>query len=515
MKILNKGATMMGNAVTVDTEKKTLWKRVFSEPPAKPVIESKDEIRKKYAFWRNSIFITSYLLYAIAYISRGSFTMAMPFMSQSIGVSSKDQGLILSIAALVYGIGRFVNGSIADRGNVKTSLPVSMFLAGLFSVGTALAPFLVHTGKWTHNMVVTYMCLFWGVSSWFQSALFPYCAKSLIRWFPNATRTTWWANFSTSHELGSVLVVLMSLPIARCTHALLGRYELESFFFVPFLFSSAIAIIGFFALQDRPTSIGLPDVEEICETNFAELTEEEREERSLEENLTYFQILKKHILRNKVMWNLAFIYFCVYIFRTGCISWIFKILVGTQTKSQSFSDMLGNVDHLAALKSAMPTVVGSLGIFLAPIISEKLFGGRRAAANFWGLSIAACAVFGFWLGSSVHSPIINPSLKNVIAFSSLGIAGFTINIPQLLVGGICAVESTSKKVAAAATGFASLSGYIGSSLSNLVSGSAVDYSLKKFGDARVLLICWGSIALLGAISCIPLWNVGARKEYSH
>jgi sugar phosphate permease len=506
---------MMGNTITTDAEKKTLWKRIFSEPSAKPVIKGKDEIRKKYTFWRNSIFITSYLLYVIAYISRGSFSMAMPFMSQSIGVSSKDQGLILSIAALVYGIGRFVNGSIADRGNVKTSLPTSMFLAGLFCVGTALAPVLVQTGNWTHTMVVTHMCLFWGVSSWFQSALFPYCAKSLIRWFPNATRTTWWANFSTSHELGGVLVALMSLPVARCTHVLLGKYELESFFFVPFLLSTTIAIVGFFSLQDKPTSIGLPDVEEICETSFAELTDEEKKEQDLEENLTYFQILNKHILRNKVMWNLAFIYFCVYIFRTGCLNWIFKILVCSQTKSQSFSDMLNNVDHLAALKSAMPTVVGSLGIFLAPKISDKLFGGKHAAANFWGLAIAACAVFGFWLGSSVHSPITNPAFKNVVAFSSLGIAGFMINIPQLLVGGICAVESTSKKVAAAATGFASLSGYIGSSVSNLVSGSAVDYSLKNFGDARVLLICWGGIAVLGAVSCIPLWKVGARKEYSH
>lgn len=505
----------MKNVVVTGTAKKTLWKRIFSEPPAKPVIEDKSEIKGRYVFWRNAIFITSYLLYMIAYMARGSFAMAMPFMSQSIGVTSVDQGWILGISCLVYGAGRFVNGSIADRSNVRTSFPMNMFFAGLFSAGTALAPFLVRTGNWPHNMVVAYMCLFWGLSTWFQSALFPYCAKSLIRWFPNATRTTWWANLSTSHELGSVLVVLISLPIARLTHTLFGRYELESFFFAPFFLSSLIAIIGFFALRDKPTSIGLPDVEEICGTNFAKLTEEEKKEQDLEENLTYFQILKKHILRNKVMWNLAFIYFCVYVFRTGCISWIFKILVDEQAKNQSFSDMLNNVHHLATLKSAMPTVVGFLGIFLAPVISDKLFGGKRAAANFWSLSIAAVSLVGFWLGNSVHSPITNSLLKEMLVFSSLGISGFMINIPQLLVGGICAVESTSKKVAAAATGFASFAGYLGGFVSHFVSGKAVGYSLKQFGDARLLLICWGGIALLGALCCVPLWNVGARKEYSH
>ncbi|GHV30106.1 hypothetical protein FACS189481_3880 [Clostridia bacterium] len=309
--------------------------------------------------------------------------------------------------------------------------------------------------------------------------------------------------------------MLIPLPIAKLTHMLLGGYELESFFFAPFLLSSLIAVIGFFALRDRPSSIGLPDVEEICETNFVKLTEEEKKEQDLEENLTYFQILKKHILRNKIMWNLAFIYFCVYVFRTGCINWIFKILVDEQAKNQSFSDMLNNVHHLATLKSAMPTVVGFLGIFLAPVISEKLFGGKRAAANFWSLSLAAFSMLGFWLGSSEHSPIANALLKNIITFSSLGISGFMINIPQLLVGGICAVESTSKKVAAAATGFVSCAGYLGAFVSHLVSGSAVNYSQTKFGDARLLLLCWGSIALLGALCCIPLWNVGARKEYSH
>ncbi|MDR1260434.1 MAG: MFS transporter [Oscillospiraceae bacterium] len=509
----------MARVAVMHEEKKHTrkWKQFFSEPPAKnQSLDNKLEIKKKYVFWRNSIFITSYILYVIAYMARKNFSIAMPFMENEIGINAADQGLILMVASFVYGIGRFVNGSIADRGNVRVSLPINMILAGGFNAAIALTPFLVNTQQLSHSAMVAYMCLFWGISSWYQSALFPYCAKSLIRWFPNATRATWWANWSTSHELGSFLAMNISLPIASLAYMCFGKYGLEAMFVVPFVFSLLIGIIGFFALRDRPVSIGLPDVEKICETKLEALTEEEKKEQDLEDNLTYFQILKKHILYNKVMWNLALIYFCVYIFRMGPVDWIFKILVGEQPRFGNFHEAVKNIDNLAALKSSMLCAIGFLGIFFAPIISEKWFKGRRAPANFWCLFVGAFSVIGIWLGSSPFSPVANmPFWKNVVTFISLGVAGFTVCVPQVLVGGISAVESTSKKVAAAASGFTGFLGYFGASLSQALNGKVLSYSMGKYGDARLVLFYWGAISLVGALLCIPLWNVRARKEYSH
>ena len=120
--------------------KKNLWQRIFSEPDAKPIIKNKAEIKKTYKFWRNSILITSYITYIVAYLGRKNFSIAMPFMNETIGITTKDQGIILAVSSIIYGLGKFLNGSIADRGNVRTSLPISLILANGFNVMVAIAP---------------------------------------------------------------------------------------------------------------------------------------------------------------------------------------------------------------------------------------------------------------------------------------------------------------------------------------------------------------------------------------
>ncbi|MDR1354501.1 MAG: MFS transporter [Oscillospiraceae bacterium] len=489
---------------------------IFSEPPAKPIITDTDEIKKQYTFWRNSIFIISYLIYVIAYMGRRNFSIAMPFMNSEMGINAEEQGLVLMISSFVYGLGRFINGSIADRGNVRTSLPKNIILAGLFNAGMILLPLLAQTNRVSHNVLVIYMCLFWGISNWYQSALFPYCAKSLIRWFPNTTRATWWASWSTSHELGSFLAMNISLPIAKATFLYFGKWALEAMFFVPFLLSSLIGIIGFFALQDKPTSIGLPDVEEICGTKAAKLTIAEKEQQDQEAGMSYYQILKKHIIYNKNMWNMGLICFCIYIFRMGPVDWLFKILIGEQVHSTNFLETIENIDSLAALKSSMLCGFGFLGTLFAPLISEKLFAGRRVPACFWCLAAGAVSVFGIWVGSSPFSPAIGHQLaKNIVIFLSLGVAGFGVCAPQVLIGGVVSVESASKRVGAAAAGFVGFLGYFGAAVSQIINGKLLVFSISRYGDARIILLYWGCIALLGAVLCIPIWNMQPRKEYSH
>ncbi|MBP0979881.1 MAG: MFS transporter [Oscillospiraceae bacterium] len=491
--------------------KKSFLKNIISEPEAKPIIKDKTKIKKDYYFWRNSILITSYVIYIVAYLGRKNFSIAMPFMKETIGITTKDQGLILAVSSIVYGIGKFINGSIADRSNVRTLLPINLMLANGLNIMIAIAPWIYKNYTPSHQMMVIYMCLFWGASNWFQSALFPFCAKSLIRWFPNSNRATWWARWSTSHELGSFLALNSTAYIASA----FGKFGFEAMFFVPFAIALIIGIIGFFSLRDRPVSIGLPDVEEICGTKLEELTEKEKQEKDQEEDSTYFQILKKYVLKNKVMWNLALIYFCVYVFRNGPIDWIFKILAGSAPKATSL-EALQNIDKLAALKTSMLCAIGFFGTFFAPLISEKLFKGRRAPANFWCLVIGAISVIGMWLGASPYSPIYNNEiLKNIVIFTSLGVAGFTVCVPQVLVGGICAVESSSKRVASAASGFAGLLGYFGAAFGHIINGIILDYSMQVFDDARLVLVYWGVVALIGALLCIPLWNTKANKEYSH
>ena len=493
------------------SSKKSFLNKLFAEPDPKPVIQDKKQINKTYLFWRNSILITSYIIYVVAHLGRKSFSIVMPFMESSIGITTKDQGLILAVSSVIYGIGKFINGSIADRSNVRTLLPINLILANGFNSLIAIVPWFYKTHAPSHTAIIIYMCLFMGASDWFQSALFPYCAKSLIRWFPNATRAIWWAKFTTSSSLGNFISLNSKAFIA----SFFGKYGFEAIFVIPFIISSLVAIIGFFSLRDRPVSIGLPDVEKIHGTKLETLNKKEQEEKDQEASATYFQILKKYVFKNKIMWNLALIHFCVNVFRSGPVVWIFKILVGSTPKANTL-DALQNIDKLAVFKTSILCVVGFLGTLFAPLISEKLFKGRHTPANFSCLLICSLSVIGMWLGSSQYSPIFNNEiLKNVVIFISLGVAGFAVCVPQVLVGGICAVESSSKRVASAAYGFAGSLGYFGAASGHFINGMILDKSISLYNDARLTLLYWGVIAIIGALLCIPLWNVKANKEYSH
>jgi sugar phosphate permease len=501
-----------GNSTAVSQQKRSLWKKIFAEPPAKPVTKNKKQILKDYKFWSTSIIVVSYIIYVVAYFGRKNFNIAMPAMNKAIGITNPDKGLILGIGSIVYGIGKFLNGTLADRGNVRTALPVQLFFACTFNSLLAIAPWIYTNYTKDHNIMMLFMIVFWSLSQWFQSALFPYCAKSLIRWFPNSTRARHWAAWSTAHEIGSAGGFVLSAYLGNA----FGANGYQAIFLFPVILSVIVGVIALFTLRDRPSSIGLPDVEEICGTKLEALTEKEKEEQEEEEKSSYFEILKKYVLKSKTMWNLALIYFCVYIFRNGPINWIFEIFskeaVGGGARAESLENL--NIDPKNAWFSSILCFVGAIGTFLSPVISEKLFKGRRAPANFWCLLIGAFSVIGMWLGASSLSPMNGP-LKTIIAIISLGVAGFTVCVPQVLVGGICAVESSSKRVASAASGFAGLLGYFGAAFGDILNGHIKDWSEAQFGDARAVLAYWGIIAFLGALLCLPLWNQKPNKEYSH
>lgn len=89
--------------------------------------------------------------------------------------------------------------------------------------------------------------------------------------------------------------------------------------------------------------------------------------------------------------------------------------------------------------------------------------------------------------------------SSLIDILLIGFSGFFTYGPQMLIGGVCAIESSSKKVASAVTGFTGTFGYVGAMLSGLGTGIVVD----KFGWNGALLF-WGLSALICAAICLPM-----------
>ena len=108
-------------------------------------------------------------------------------------------------------------------------------------------------------------------------------------------------------------------------------------------------------------------------------------------------------------------------------------------------------------------LLGIAGTICAGVISDKIFKGQRAPVNLIYL-----------LGVVLSLVLLKFNTISNLDFVLIGLLGAFTYGPQMMIGGLCAVESSSKKVASAATGFTGTFGYVGAVLSSGGTGFLVD-----------------------------------------
>jgi OPA family sugar phosphate sensor protein UhpC-like MFS transporter len=456
----------------------------FKEPAAAAAITDETEVKKTYSNYRLRIFYSCFVGYAMFYLCKKNIAAALPVMSAQLGYSNLELGIIGSSLYLTYAFGKFINGMIADRSDVRKFLPTGLILSAVANICFALSYFVFTPGKFTFfglpsaTLLLWAFAFFWGANGWFQSMGFPPVAKSLTYWFSNSERATKWALWSTSHQTGTFLAVILSGFV-------IAKFGWQAAFLFPAVTAILVALWLFNRLRDKPTSLGLPDVEDYYEPEKAAAAQPE------DDNTTYVEILKKHILTNKVLWALAIAYIFVYVIRFGTEDWIIKYLVEAK----------GNALELASMKLSFLPLFGFFGTITAGFMSDKAFKGQRAPINIIFLAGVVLCLTGLFLNRAVDAPVLwnNLTLVDIIDFVLIGFTGFFTYGPQMLIGGVCAIESSSKKVASAATGFTGIFGYIGAILSGVGTGLVVD----KFGWNGAIAF-WGLSAVLCAVICVGL-----------
>lgn len=446
----------------------------FKEPPAKPVTMNQEEVKKTYTHYRWRIFYSSFIAYVVFHICRKNIAVALPSMGKALNLSNTELGLLGSTLYVTYGIGKFVNGVIADKANVRTFLPTALILSAICNLCFVLSAVFITPGHVSFfglpsaTVLLWVMAFFWGANGWFQSCGFPPVAKSLSYWFSNSERGTKWSLWSTSHQIGVFAAVMVS-------GFAIDKFGWKAAFYIPAVICIITGLWLYDRLRDKPQSLGLPDVEKYREEPVACSSETEEEK----DNRSYFQIFKEHIIFNPVIWMLAIAYIFVYIIRFGTEDWLVKYLV----------EVKGNSLTLASSKLSSLALIGAFGAILAGVISDKVYKGNRTPINI---------IFLICLILSLLAFAQNPADNNFMDFVFAAMIGVFTAGPQMLIGGLCAVESSSKKVASASIGFTGIFGYVGAALSSGGTGFMVD----KFG--------WnGAIAfwLVSTMICIVICTV--------
>ncbi|MBE7709700.1 MAG: MFS transporter [Cyanobacteria bacterium SIG32] len=443
----------------------------FKEPPVQATIADAGKVKSMYAHWRLRIFYACFIGYTVFYLCKKNIAVALPGLSEEYGYSNTELGLLGSSLYLTYGIGKFVNGVLADGSDVRKFLPTALIMTAIANLCFGLSAVFVTPGEVsffglpTNTILLWLFVFFWGASGWFQSAGFPAVAKSLTYWYSNSERGTKWSLWSCSHQVGTFLSVIIS-------GFLVAHFGWKMAFFAPGILAIIVAIWLFDRLRDRPQSLGLPDIETYNEEPAAK-----KADAGEADNRSYAQIFKENILCNKTIWMLAIAYIFVYIIRFGAEDWMIKYL--NEAKDNSL--------ELAAMKLSSLPLVGIAGTICAGLISDKIFKGKRAPVNLIYLVGVVCCLL-----------LLKFNTISNIDFVLIGLLGAFTYGPQMMIGGLCAVESSSKKVASAATGFTGTFGYVGAVLSATGTGFMVD----KFG--------WnGAIAfwIVSAIICITICTI--------
>lgn len=429
---------------------KKVW-AFFKEPQSQEPINDSEKVSSMYKHWRWRIFYSSFIAYVVFHLCRKNIAVALPAMGKALNMSNTELGLLGSTLYVTYGIGKFINGVIADKANVRTFLPTALILSAICNICFVLSSVFITPGHVSFfglpsaTVLLWIMAFFWGANGWFQSCGFPPVAKSLSYWFSKSERGTKWSIWSTSHQIGVFAAVALSGLV-------IDKFGWQAAFYIPAIICVITGLWLFNRLRDKPQTLGLPDIEKY---NNEPVVEEEKDEKG---DVSYFKILKENILCNPVIWMLAISYIFVYIIRFGTEDWLVKYLV----------EVKNNTLPIASAKLSSLALVGSAGAILAGVISDKLCKGNRTPVNIAFLLLLILSLYLF-----ATNPTGKPIYEALDYVYAAMIGMFTAG-PQMLIGGLCAVESSSKKVASATIGFTGIFGYIGAALSAGGTGYVVD-----------------------------------------
>ena len=435
-----------------------------AQPDSPVVVADPAEVDRRYRYWRFRILSASLVGYAIFYVVRTNISVALPRMQTDLGYTKAQLGTILSVAGVVYGISKFINGFLGDRSNPRYFMAAGLLLCAgfnvLFGLGSAL----------------TVLTTFWFMNNWAQGMGFPPCARNMGYWFSPRERGTTFGIWHIGHTAGAALTSILTGLIIRQT----GEWRLC--FFIPAAIAVAGAVMLLVRLRDTPGSLGLPPVE-------VYKGEETAREVAVEVGAAepYWRIAMRYVLLNPFLWVISFANLLVYILRLATMNWGPTYLQQWKHVSPFTSAVLHSGNEFA----------GMTGALIAGYLADRYFRGRAGRVCVIAMVLMAAVVYLFW---------VTPPSRQWLLVPLYLAMGFLVYIPQMLIAAM-AMNLATKRAAAAAVGLTGIVGY----LSNIVSGWGIGAIADRhdWDAAFVLMIC---CAVATAALMAVTWNIGAHPR---
>ena len=417
------------------------------------VIASDERLRS----WQLRIFGLLWGAYASYYLCRVNFAVAQPLILREFPAWTNAQiGTIPSTYAVTYAAGQIVNGMLGERYGTRRLMTGALLIAAVSNLFFAFASSL------------NAMRVLWAINGWGQSAGWSLMVQTVANWNTSARRGTLIGRLSTCYQVGHVLSWLLA-------GALCDSVGWRAAFLAPGLFLLPVALVFFLFLRDSPGEADFPPVRDDLGPEPPPATPAGWEPTWRMLRLT---------LANRILWVLAGGYFVLNAVRYSFMNWTVQYM----------ADFHGRSIKNSVLTAIMIPLAGSLGAISAGWASDVLFGKRRAPV---------CVVMLVGLAATCGAMALVPPGSWRTSTLLLGLAGFMIYGPDMLMAGAATVDLSHPKAAAIATGFTTSVGALGAIFSGAGFGG-----LKDMAHGNWALVFWvlAALPLIPAALMLSIWN---------
>ncbi|BDB28623.1 MFS transporter (plasmid) [Cupriavidus sp. P-10] len=394
-------------------------------PPSTPSNQKTRRIQRMQ--WIAVLFLT--LAGMVNYLDRSTLSIANHSVSQELGLSASEMGLLLSAFSLAYAFSQLPIGVMLDRFGARLMLGLGMFMWSLAQLTGGLVSSL-------HQFIVARVFL--GIG---EAPQFPAGAKVVSEWF-------------AKHERGGPtgLFVASSTIAPMIAPPLLTTLMLAFGWRTMFVIMGALGIavsIGWYLVYRNRNEIALTQGE------LSYLSSGEADDRQ-ERRMTMAEW--RGLFAHKTTWGMIFGYMGVIYMVWLYLTWL--------------PAYLEHERHLSIAKTgwivSIPYVFGTLGMVGAGYFADWLMrrGVKPVTSRKWPICVGLLGAAAFTVPAAY-----TPSTTLAVAYISL--AMFFVNFAS---GGGWALVSVAapRRMVGSLSSLQNFGGYFGGSFAPLVTGIVVD-----------------------------------------
>ncbi|MEE9574402.1 MAG: MFS transporter, partial [Candidatus Neomarinimicrobiota bacterium] len=375
--------------------------------------------------------------------------------------------VIGAVLLYVYAIGKFTNGFLADRANIKRFMSIALMGSAIINLIFGFTDYFIM------------FAVLWGFNGWFQSIGSAPSVVSLCQWFSNNERGTRYGLWAGAHNIGEGLTFIG-------TSVLVSILGWQWGFFGPGIACIIVASILFITLQDRPQTYGLPIV--------ADYKKDYSAGKPSKEAVGKLQLM---VLKSPIVWILGLSSALMYVTRYAIHSWGPFYL--QEVKNYSVIE--------AGVLIGANTMIGLAGAVFSGFLSDKYFHSRRNIPTL---------LYGLLLSSSlIMLHLVPPGYRWLDA---IALAGFEFAIGGLIVflAGLIAVDIMPTRAAGAVKGVIGLFSYMGAASQDWISGYLIESGktvvdgVDKYNFDKAFYF-WIGASIISMLFALTVWNAKPRE----